>query len=1135
MAEILDLNNENIESQNQTSIEKIKFQTIDSGFNNIAIGSIVDNFDKINQNFSKIAAAEYLKGDKGNNVKIIEVSFKLGDDKIITKDGKSIYLNGSPVTGNDMATKIQDAIEILAEGAGLGPISGINTDINWDDNLKNEQHISFIVEEENDIYNIKSSLWYIYNDPRFANPQDNPKYSDLFNTSCVVYYDGVQFKAHQPFPTIYYHKTKGFCWKINNEETEISAQGIQGLPGNSYPVYIVRYVEIQNNELEVKITSIFSENESQWITTGTDLDKYNNCTAICIPDTTTDTSLVGKPIYLGILKAYSDKSELKAAVNQDLNLTPYFLSNTLSQLMDSNSEKTLFIPYEPKVKSSPVQVFKMTDENTLTVGIQNHKANTDTNLQLSYNKVDVNNGKGKVDGRATSLDWDTTQQSGDANNCYDSLSLRKYIVNSNIDNMFPSLGNNNSILWIGGGSNGKQGHQLGFSDNGNIYHRVSKPVGDDKKYTSWETLVTEIVNVTYDELVNLRKGDALIPGQKYRIIDYVTTVGRQNTELFNPYVDSAGHPFDIIIEALDINTLSEDVKACLHNGDTYFQTSNLDAWEIKYCLDNDTSRFSWADTTNGKGVIYYMKDEFNNICPYDFKNIRFVHTYLSKDGQLTIPAPIKVLMRILQWSNGELTEHEYLDETGQSYTKWQWENIGYVKDNPLTNENNIIIDVYFYTFSHFKCSFENPTPTGYTGQIPKELGKSTLKPQKYSDIQYTLESQDFSLIDSGCRNNIILPNGMYNIVLNENIFINTDKKFASNNEDLKGIKGCCVNNNIGLFCDKNYFGQYSHTNTIGDYCKNNIIHHNSYENIFEKECIGNEIECKCLHNKFGSRCSSNYLDYSCCYNIFETICTTSTFEHHCSYNKLDINCKQIYLANNSTENTFGCGCTNCSIVHNNGSSIANIFDNYCKDVHLTSLYALAKSNKMAEQIIEQIKIDEWSYGYYGNHIHSYCSNLIIMPGDVQIDWVALKGNGEIDLIGGPVYVGFNKKYNSGYNLNIVYSIRQIEIHPFTSNDGKKSTNKYAGWVSNQDNILRVCDARYIDDDINKVLVYGIKLNDTQNDDPSKYKKLLIYPCNESNCGLNSGNPWVVSMFDNQTIIRNSYDPNYGKTFPESIK
>ena len=48
---------------------------------------------------------------------------------------------------------------------------------------------------------------------------------------------------------------------------------------------------------------------------------------------------------------------------------------------------------------------------------------------------------------------------------------------------------------------------------------------------------------------------------------------------------------------------------------------NLSAWELKYCLDNDTSRFEWANEIDGMGVIYYMKDEWGNEAPYDFKNI----------------------------------------------------------------------------------------------------------------------------------------------------------------------------------------------------------------------------------------------------------------------------------------------------------------------------------------------------------------------------------------------------------------------------------------------------------------------------------------------------------------------------------
>ena len=55
---------------------------------------------------------------------------------------------------------------------------------------------------------------------------------------------------------------------------------------------------------------------------------------------------------------------------------------------------------------------------------------------------------------------------------------------------------------------------------------------------------------------------------------------------------------------------------------------NMNAWELKYCLDNDKELFGWADT-NGKGVIYYMKDEFGNEAPYDFKNVKYARRYIN--------------------------------------------------------------------------------------------------------------------------------------------------------------------------------------------------------------------------------------------------------------------------------------------------------------------------------------------------------------------------------------------------------------------------------------------------------------------------------------------------------------------------
>ncbi len=124
------------------------------------------------------------------------------------------------------------------------------------------------------------------------------------------------------------------------------------------------------------------------------------------------------------------------------------------------------------------------------------------------------------------------------------------------------------------------------------------------------------IELTYSELKALRDAGSLIPGQSYRITDFVTTTAQAQTQ-------SAAHPFDIIVIADDERTLNEDARAIRHEGDEYFAKAKLNAWRLSYCLDNDTKRFAWADETDGKGVIYRMIDEFNNDLPYDFKNIQF--------------------------------------------------------------------------------------------------------------------------------------------------------------------------------------------------------------------------------------------------------------------------------------------------------------------------------------------------------------------------------------------------------------------------------------------------------------------------------------------------------------------------------
>lgn len=110
-----------------------------------------------------------------------------------------------------------------------------------------------------------------------------------------------------------------------------------------------------------------------------------------------------------------------------------------------------------------------------------------------------------------------------------------------------------------------------------------------------------MVEVTHAQLKAMRDAGQLVAGQQYRITDYVATTT-------DPESRSANHPFDIIVTADNERTLNESARAIAHEGDTYFEKCNLAAWQLMYCIDNDKSRFAWAQ----EGGEFYIVSFFGN-------------------------------------------------------------------------------------------------------------------------------------------------------------------------------------------------------------------------------------------------------------------------------------------------------------------------------------------------------------------------------------------------------------------------------------------------------------------------------------------------------------------------------------------
>jgi hypothetical protein len=301
---------------------------------------------------------------------------------------------------------------------------------------------------------------------------------------------------------------------------------------------------------------------------------------------------------------------------------------------------------------------------------------------------------------------------------------------------------------------------------------IDKLSGRPLLHTHELTDIDNPIKVTHSELITLINTSKLITGALYQITDYVTTTAQADTV-------SAGNQFDLIVLAISESTISEDAKAVLHEGDTYFSgRANLAAWEIKYTPFNDTSKFAWADEANGKGVIYFLKDEWSNECPYDFKNIQFARTaggiVPQTDNYFTFT-----------WVN-EADEIEDLSLIG----------------NTIQNDDGKYSGVFNNKINN--CS-----------------GYSYLEVDSILVLSNNIFINEFSHgagFFNGCHSNTLGNNCNSNTLGN-----NCNSNTLGNNCNSNTLGNNCYSNTLGNNVYLNTFGNNVYLNTFGNYCHSNTL------------------------------------------------------------------------------------------------------------------------------------------------------------------------------------------------------------------------------------------------------------------------------------------------------------------------
>ncbi len=353
-----------------------------------------------------------------------------------------------------------------------------------------------------------------------------------------------------------------------------------------------------------------------------------------------------------------------------------------------------------------------------------------------------------------------------------------------------------------------------------------------------------IENILYQDLVSLRDNSSLVPGQFYRITDYVTTTSQENTK-------SAGHQFDVIVLALTNDTLAERAWAC---------HSEFDIEKYK-----DAFSGSWGEHMLYVGIHEYEGKEY--------------HLYESESQDLQMLVDFN---QIKAHDNNQSDPYPYYcypsfirEYDGEFWDGWQFgpdygEMIQFKYDTPTYfATSRLEAWQIWYSLDNDAERFAWADATNGKGVIYRMIDEHNNDcPYDFKNIMFKREDiwkYTFSLRDvykslnkwTRCCLNTIKPwfnSSVRKYQLNNNVFLDNTSLEDSSPNDVP-----CVGNSLAENCFNNTFGANVVWNTIGAYSDNNTfgnaVKHNTTLSRFSNNTLGDEIH----HNSFGTHVKNNTL------------------------------------------------------------------------------------------------------------------------------------------------------------------------------------------------------------------------------------------------------------------------------------
>lgn len=347
----------------------------------------------------------------------------------------------------------------------------------------------------------------------------------------------------------------------------------------------------------------------------------------------------------------------------------------------------------------------------------------------------------------------------------------------------------------------------------------------------------------------------------------------------------------ILLESVDLDSLSislnnplypvgegtyeEDGTYISHSGDAIVAYENgtvtidsvhplssrdMTSWELKYTLENTKH-----SSTDGKGTILWMRDEYRNECNYDF---------------------INALYRIYEITACTAS----LDLLGTYGIK--------INSSDITYGVNSKLVPTFGINSHDNI-------IKYDGLAKTVFGNNCY----FNTFESNCHSNTFG---NDCYLNTFGSNFIWNIFGNlcyNNIFGNDcSLNIFGNNYYCNTLENDCRSNTFGNNCCYNILENDCRSNTLGNDCSSNTFKNLCWSNTFGNNCSYNTLKNSYHSNTFGNNCSSNTFENNCSYNTLGNNCSLNTFGNNCSYIKFASTNSATTKYNYYQYNNFGDEC-----------------------------------------------------------------------------------------------------------------------------------------------------------------------------------------------------------------------------------